>query len=1059
MKKTLIALAALSLVSCRMETGKSLESGFMNPPSDVQTSVYWYWISGNVTKEGVEKDLESMKTAGINRAFIGNIGLDESEHVARGPVDVMSEEWFEIMHAAMKKATELGIEIGVFNSPGWSQAGGPWVKPEQSMRYLNSVSADADGGKEISLILKPEADFFQDVRTIAWKTDGNEKSYKEYGCGVAMTPGQVETLAFSPEPDFVMRSLRITPARTPGIIDARLWADAGNGMEMIREFTVDRSNPTVDVGFKPYAPVVVAIEPLKAKAVRLELRCVNGAPGIASAEITSANLVERYAEKSLAKMYQTPLPYWDAYMWDVEADSRSKEAALDPESIVDVTEYMCGDTLRWNAPKGHWRILRTGMTPTGAKNGPALSDGSGYEIDKWSRKHLESHYDAFIGELVRRIPAEDRTCWKVIVADSYEKGGQNFSDDFFEAFKKNYGYDALPYLPVFEGYTVGDRGMSDRFLWDLRRMVADRLAYDHIGGLRDLAHKDGFTTWLENYGHWGFPGEFLQYGGQSDEVAGEFWSEGDLGNIENRAASSCAHIYGKNKVSAESFTAAGKLFARYPYLMKQRGDRFFSEGINNTLLHVYISQPDVHPLPGQNAWFGNEFNRNNTWFKDIDLFTTYLKRCDFMLQQGLNVADVAYFIGEDAPKMTGLAEPSLPQGFQFDYINAEVLIRDAFVKDGLLTLPHGTQYKVLVLPKQETMRPELAEKIESLVKDGAVVLGPAPDRSPSLAGYPEADARVKAVSERLWGDGSGIRKKSNTVGRGHVYQDGISLEALMAEEGIIPDCRFDAPVVYCHRHLADEEVYFIANQSEERIEFPAEFRVSGLVPQWWNPVTGEIRDLRSYVDNGKTSSIAFRLEPLESGFVVFRRGLSTRNESVMGNVDGAMDISASADVNFPQPQTVLDLSDNVWNLHIESMDGISADRELPSTMDMSKSEDDELRYFSGTASWSTSFDYTVSGDDRIYLDCGRVGVMAKVYVNEKYAGGVWTFPYRVDITDALRSGENEVRIDVTNTWHNRLVGESRLEENDRKCWVAVGSWTPDMPLQESGLVGPVRIMK
>ena len=220
-------------------------------------------------------------------------------------------------------------------------------------------------------------------------------------------------------------------------------------------------------------------------------------------------------------------------------------------------------------------------------------------------------------------------------------------------------------------------------------MMADRLSYDHIGALRELAHRDGFTTWLENYGHWGFPGEFLQYGGQSDEVAGEYWSEGELGNIENRAASSCAHIYGKNKVSAESFTAAFSPYARHPYRMKQRGDRFFSEGINNTLLHVYISQAADGRKPGMNAFFGNEFNRNNTWFDQLDLFITYLKRCNFMLQQGLNVADAAYFIGENVPKMTGVCDPALPAGYQFDYINAEVLCRDATVRDGLLTLPHG----------------------------------------------------------------------------------------------------------------------------------------------------------------------------------------------------------------------------------------------------------------------------------------------------------------------------------------------------------------------------------
>lgn len=416
-------------------------------------------------------------------------------------------------------------------------------------------------------------------------------------------------------------------------------------------------------------------------------------------------------------------------------------------------------------------------------NGPALEDGAGLEVDKWSPAHLAKHYDAFVGELCRRIPAADRKSWKVIVADSYEKGGQNFGDDFFEAFEARYGYDARPYLPVFSGLTVGDRDRSDRFLWDLRRMMADRLSYDHIGALRELAHRDGFTTWLENYGHWGFPGEFLQYGGQSDEVAGEYWSEGELGDIENRAASSCAHIYGKNKVSAESFTAAFSPYARHPYRMKQRGDRFFSEGINNTLLHVYISQAADGPKPGMNAFFGNEFNRNNTWFGQLDLFITYLKRCNFMLQQGLNVADAAYFIGEDVPKMTGVCDPALPAGYQFDYINAEVLCRDATVRDGLLTLPHGTQYRVLVLPRQETMRPEVLERVMQLVREGAVVLGPAPTRSPSLAGYPEADGRVQAMAAGLWGPEKG--KHVNRYGKGMVF-DGCSMEEVFEAIGLVP---------------------------------------------------------------------------------------------------------------------------------------------------------------------------------------------------------------------------------------------------------------------------------
>lgn len=232
---------------------------------------------------------------------------------------------------------------------------------------------------------------------------------------------------------------------------------------------------------------------------------------------------------------------------------------------------MKGDNLEWDAPAGDWVIMRMGMRPTGVKNSPADPEATGLETDKMSRKHVAAHFEALMGEICRRIPEADRRSWKVVVQDSYETGGQNFTDDFLESFCQRYGYDALPFLPAYEGYVVESQDRTDRFLWDMRRLVADRIAYDYVGGLRDISHKYGLQTWLENYGHWGFPGEFLQYGGQSDEIGGEFWSFGELGNIENRAASSCGHIYGKNKISAESFTSGGRPFECYPATMKREG--------------------------------------------------------------------------------------------------------------------------------------------------------------------------------------------------------------------------------------------------------------------------------------------------------------------------------------------------------------------------------------------------------------------------------------------------------------------------------------------------------
>ena len=1065
--KTLLCLSLLVPFTGNGQDKNALEAGFMNPAEKVQTSVYWYWISGNISEEGVKKDLYSMKEAGINRAFIGNIGL-EGIHTPYKTVPFYSEEWWKILHAALKTATELGIEIGIFNSPGWSQSGGPWVKPEQAMRYLASVKAEVSGGKQVEVVLaKPDKDF-QDVRVIAFPSVG-KKATRLSAANAKVTSamslqnlnslidGDKETavlfteksekpvaIDFRTDQPFTLRSLQIFPARQPIQTNARLLVKENGGYRMLSEFKIDRFNANLNVGFDPYAPVVISVPETTASEFRLELANTASGTGLGEVEFLSLPAVERYPEKTLAKMFQTPLPYWHEYQWPVQPEVGDPSLVIDPGKVLDISAFLQGDRLIWKAPAGEWTILRTGMLPTGVTNSPADPEATGLEIDKMSRKHVEAHFEAFMGEIYRRIPAEDRACWKVVVQDSYETGGQNFTDDFLSEFQARYGYDPLPFLPAYEGYVVGSEDRSDRFLWDLRRLIADKVAYDYVGGLRDVCHKYGLTTWLENYGHWGFPGEFLQYGGQSDEIGGEFWSFGDLGNIENRAASSCGHIYGKQKISAESFTSGGTPFSCYPAMMKQRGDRFFTEGINNTLLHVYISQPSEEREPGMNAWFSSEFNRLNTWYPQMDLFTSYLKRVNYMLQQGLNIADVAYFIGEDAPKMTGIVDPELPKGYQFDYINAEVIERDLFVKDGLLTLPHGTQYRILVLPKLETMRPELLAKIKKLIEDGAVVLGPAPKRSPSGESFPTADRQVEKLAGELWSGLDGRSVKAVKRGKGELLF-GMTMEEALKHIGCVPDCGLpaDSPVLYGHRSAGDADIYFISNQKDEMIEIRPEFRIRSRQPELWDATTGRIRTLPAYEVTAAGTVVPLKLYPYESAFIVFRRS-ATKAEGT------------GLQLNYPVLQTLVRL-DAPWKVSFEEKRRGPASQTFARLEDISKNENPDIRYYSGTIWYETEFKLKKKPEGELYLNLNDVGVMAKVKINGQYAGGVWTAPYRVNVTDLVRKGKNKVEIEVVTTWMNRLIGDSGLPESERKTWTPCNSWKPTDTLQKSGLVGPVYI--
>ena len=1045
----------------------ALAAGFVAPPDSVQTSVYWYWLSGNVSKEGVVKDLEAMKRAGINRAFIGNIGLGELA-TPYAPVKLFTDEWWEVTHAALKRASELDIEIGMFNSPGWSQAGGPWIEPGQAMRYLASVKAHVRGGGKVEAELpRPSADF-QDVRVVAYPAPAVGRAAltavdtRVTAAGTAagaqcLIDGDPATeLLFDGSPEAVidlvtdadldLRNITVWPARRPIRAEAELQVKGADGYRTIASFGIDRSNPNIEVGFDPYAPVSVSVAKTTGREFRLIVRGAGKDTGFAEVLLSSLPRVERYAEKTFAKMFQSPLPYWEEYQWRDQPVLDDASLAVDPAEVVDITECLDGDRLVWEAPAGEWVVMRTGMRPTGIQNSPAAPEGTGLEVDKMTPAYLQHHFDAFIGEILRRIPAEDRKCWKVVVEDSYETGGQNFTDGFLEAFSNRYGYDPIPFLPVYTGAVVQSEEVSDRFLWDMWRLVADKVAYDYVAGLREVSHKYGLTTWLENYGHWGFPGEFLQYGGQSDEIGGEFWSEGSLGDIENRAASSCGHIYGKNKISAESFTAGGGGYHRYPAMMKQRGDRFFTEGINNTLLHLYISQPYEDREPGVNATFGNEFNRKNTWFPQLDLFIKYVKRVNFMLQQGLNVADAAYFIGEDTPKMTGVTDPALPKGYQFDYINAEVIERDMTVANGLLTLPHGTQYRILVLPKLETMRPQLLDKIARLIEQGAVVLGPAPRRSPSYENYPAADRKVRSTADALWSQidpAAGYAR----IGKGMLI-DGLTMPQAMELIGCVPDCRTadEDPVLYCHRTVDGMEIYFVSNQSGEPIRTAPEFRVKDMQPEAWNAVDGTMRPLPAFAPTSDGVQVPLKLDGYESLFVVFRRSAAHPETT---------DIAAGTEVNFP-PYKALKTLGGPWTLTFDqSKRGPAEPLAADELFDFTQHPDFDIRHYSGTVVYENRFTLDTLPEGRVYLNLNDVTAMAKVKINGVYVGGVWTPPYRVEITDAIKTGENNVEIDVVTTWKNRLIGDLNLPQDERRTWVAYQPWKADDELQKSGLTGPV----
>ncbi len=899
-----IALGLLLVVACipASAAAGTLEGGFANPPDAAKPWVYWYWISDSISKEGITRDLEAMARVGIGEALIGNIFLDD---IPGGSVKVLSEEWWKLIEHAIREGGRVGVGIGIFNCPGWSQSGGPWIEPAQAMRYLVSSEVRVTGPIQFEGKLPIPKEPFQDVAITAFpapRADG--ESLGATAARVSSTPpapGAERLLDGALDTEFAFprnaghgasaftidielpqaacaRSLALYPTKSPWAGACELLAAGNDGaFARVRTFRFDRSNMAVNVGPMPQGPVAVSFPATTAARWRLVFSGVSPQGALAEIRLSGAARLEHFVEKQLGKMHPTPLPLWDTYLWPAQAEPEARGFAIAAGTIQDLTQALAPDgTLRWDVPAGQWIILRTGMTPTGTRNAPASPEGQGLEVDKMHRGAAERHFNAFIGKVLARMPAAERKAFTRVVADSYEMGSQNWTDGFAWAFNARYGYDPLPWLPVLTGRLVDSADKSERFLWDLRRLVADRIAREYVGGLRDLCRPHGLQLWLENYGHWGFPAEFLQYGGQSDRIGGEFWVTGDLGSIECRAASSAANTYGKPFVSAEAFTG-GPAFQNAPAALKARGDWAFCEGINHFVLHVYIHQPWEDRVPGMNAWFGTEFNRHNTWFERSKTWIEYLRRSCHLLQQGTRVADVAYFIGEDAPKMTGVRRPELPPGRDFDYINAEVLLDGLLVRDGRFALRHGTTYRALVLPEQQTMRPEVLRKILALVREGGTVVGLPPSRSPSMQGYPECDAAVRALAAELWGSAAAGTSGERRVGKGRVVW-GTTLDRVLADEG--PDFTSGKPLRFTHRAADGADIYFVANGTPEDVATTCAFRVAGKAPELWWPDSGRIERPAVYDEHAGAVCLPLCLGPHGSVFVVFRSPAASKGRRI-----------------------------------------------------------------------------------------------------------------------------------------------------------------------------------
>ena len=1039
-----------------MITGASMElsESFLNPPTDARPWVYWFWINGNITKEGITADLEAMQRVGI-----GGVLIMEVDGSPQGPVAFGTSNWQEMFRFACQEAARLGLEINMNDGAGWTGSGGPWNTPENSMQQVLYSELSVEGAQRFNAELpKPK-----------------------------LRKGGIPGVEAG-EPDYY-RDVAVIAFPTP------------------KDNTFKTDNIHLKAGFRT---ISTPPEHLRGGNNAFQMLPISGRPA-------------------------------------------PEDAKINRGEIQILTSSFKNGRLTWDIPPGNWTIIRFGHGPTGATNHPAPKAGFGYECDKMNKEAVEIHFNKFLGDILSLAgPLTGKTLVATHI-DSWEVGYQNWTKAFPEEFKKRCGYDIEPFLPALTGRIIGNAEITERFLWDLRFTISELIAVNYAGHMRELSNKHGIQFSMEAIDN--TPFDEIRVAGQSNLPQTEFWYRRERENIGESgdcfegvfrsyawtsAMVSAAHIYGSKIIPSEAFTAnPGENWLAHPALLKPQGDWAFCAGINRFIFHRYAMQPWINRKPGMTmSFWGLHYERTQTWWEETKPWHEYLTRCQYLLQKGLFVADLLYLQPESAPArfmppgvdFTNPVPPDSP-GYNFDGCTADVVFNRISIKKGLIVLPDGMTYRAMVLPgpgeqlMAGVMTLKLAKKIEELVNEGMVIIGPPPVKTPGLTNYPQCEEELKQIVGRLWGDinSAGDRK----VGNGHVYW-GNSPQEILASCGLPKDfsCGEPASFRYIHRRAEDgSEIYFVSNKQNAEVETICNFRISKRSPEFWWPESGKTEKPAMYSETNGIITLPVCLSEFGSVFVVFppvqhraddRIVKITRNGRTLVNDAGSKIRVSHKDGKFesllsvagqytlhtsrnkelkidfaklPQPVKI----NGPWDVQFTPHWGAPPRLQFPELTSWSDHTDPGVKFFSGKATYHKKITIPremVKKDQLIFLDLGEVEVIAIVKLNGKDLGILWKKPFTIDITDAAQSGENLLEITVVNLWPNRLIGDEFLPEDrnwseegaatassksvmqslkEYPQWLLDGKpsptgrftfsiikvWSKDDTLRRSGLLGPV----
>ncbi len=1079
---------AYSSPSLAQNVGSTLHEGFQAPPKEARPRVWWHWMNGNITKDGIRKDLLWMKEAGIVGYHNFDAGL-ETPQIVDKRIPYMSPEWKECFNYALDLSDSLDMEVTIAASPGWSETGGPWVIEENAMKKLVWRQVDVTGpsirqSKRPTEILLPEGfdvtgkfqdlpmapkgleskfssiRFYKDIAVVAVRLSDRDLDLAALE-PVVTTSGTVESLPDSEmlrrlNSDSVGDFINVKPK------DGWSWVQyAFNEPQTVRsvivtekkvngtETALTRELQCSDDGinfrtiskleYQATQQKTYSFSPVTARYFRIRFQDTEegqGSPfGVSQFILSTVTRIQDAGDKAGNMFYR---------LLQQETTPETDVAAR-LEDVIDLTDRFKDGVLNWDVPEGRWRIFRFGYSLTGKTNHPASPEATGLEVDKLDPKAVRDYLEAYLATYSEasggRLGGKGI---QYLLTDSYEAGSQTWTGRMFEEFLMRKGYDLHRWLPALTGMILDNTAATERFLFDWRRTIGDMMSEYHYDLQNEVLKPYGMKRYTESHESWRSNlTDGMDCKRYAEVPMSAFWMQYNQGQTFNsrfeadiRESASVAHIYGQNIAAAESFTSHGSRDGAWvfsPAVLKPTADAAMASGLNRFVIHTSVHQPVDDKVPGLGLGpYGQWFNRHQTWADKARTWTDYLSRSCYLLQQGRFVADVAYYYGEDN-NATGLfmySSPEVPAGYNYDFFSPSVLLDLAKADGGLITVPSGMQYRVLMLdPNVMYMSINVLRKLKELSDAGIVICGSKPE---VMAGNSGTQEEFDTLVRSIWESG----RKNVTCG--------VPAAKVLAGQGIMPDFEYSGAegIKFVHRELEDGDIYWIANLKDEAARIEAKFRVWGKKPVIWHAEDGSEEPAGFRIEEGRTS-LSLNLDRCQSVFVMFTEDTS----------DGSLALP----VNEPKTIAILE---GPWEVSFQEGRGAPGTAVVEELKSLSLSNDPGIKYFSGKATYSKSFSFRKKDlrEGRVFLDLGEVKDIASIRVNGTEMGTVFTHPFKVEITGALRRGRNEVEIEVTNVWHNRIVGDMQPGVRDKITYTPIDFFTAEEPLLPSGLLGPVRIV-